>query len=485
MKRIAPILILASFGLISCAVNPTGGRDLVLMSEKKEIALGAQIHREVMREFGRYPNEEVQDFVDRIGQDLARVSHRQNLDFHFTVLDDDIVNAMALPGGYIYVTRGMLAHLENEAQLAAVIGHEIGHVTGRHAVRQHGRGSVLGVLGQAASAVTGVPGTNVATDVLSAGIMSGYGRKMELEADELGAEYLARVNYNVDAMIDVIEVLKQKEKFEIDRAEREGREPRVNHGFFASHPDNETRWREVVEAADQYRTEAPRQIDDRDYLLRLNGLDFGVKGMGGTLRGNTYYHDGLGMKVTFPRGWLIDNKEDRISSYTHLNDITIQLQVHVLNRKMRPRDFMITGLKVTGIRDGKDVTIDGMPGFIAISESAKTPYGDRPARYAVIIDEDRSLAYTFAGASKATLTLADADRFFVPAIFSFGRMKQADYRASRPQEVRILRANENTTFEKLAETSPITNYPEEQLRLINNMYPDGEPQPGQLIKIVR
>ena len=126
-------LLAASAGLTGCASNPaTGGVDLVMMSEESEIKLGEENHQQIMKQYRPYANEALQDYVNRVGQSLAAVSERSELAFHFLVLDDDMVNAFALPGGYIYITRGMLAYLNSGAELAAVLGHESGHVTGRH-----------------------------------------------------------------------------------------------------------------------------------------------------------------------------------------------------------------------------------------------------------------------------------------------------------------------------------------------------------------
>src|SRR3954467_4608935 len=136
MKKLKLCILLITV-LAGCARNPvTGKRQIVLVSESQEIAMGAQSHPQVRQEYGFVDNPNLQRYVQALGNKLAAVSHRPGLDWHFTVVNSPVVNAFAIPGGYIYLTRGILAYINTEAELAGVMGHEIGHVTARHSVRQ-------------------------------------------------------------------------------------------------------------------------------------------------------------------------------------------------------------------------------------------------------------------------------------------------------------------------------------------------------------
>ncbi len=227
-----------------CAVNPVSGQqELVLLSEQDEIAMGRTSHQQVLEQYGVYDNEELQRYVQDIGARLAEKSHRNNLIYRFTLLDSKDVNAFALPGGYIYITRGLMAYLNSEAELAAVLGHEIGHVTARHAVRQYSATQMANI-GATLGAIL-IPGmnqsvTNQLVQAFGTALLRGYGREHELEADRLGAEYLARADYSPQSMLDVIRVLKDQESFETQLAKAEGREPRIYHGLFSTHPDNQS-----------------------------------------------------------------------------------------------------------------------------------------------------------------------------------------------------------------------------------------------------
>ena len=188
--------------LAGCAVNPATGRtDFVMMSEQQEIDLGRNYAREITKQYPRYADEKLQAYVQRVGERVARNSHRGNLDYRFTVVDSPDINAFAIPGGHVYIHRGLMAYLGSEAELAAVLGHEVGHVTARHSVRQQSQSAAWGILGSAVAIGTGVGAAGDVTNALGTAFVRGYGRDMELEADGFGAQYLARSGYDPQAMI--------------------------------------------------------------------------------------------------------------------------------------------------------------------------------------------------------------------------------------------------------------------------------------------
>ena len=338
-------VLFAALTVTGCATNPaTGKQDVVFMSEADEIRLGQQQHAQIMQEYARYEDEALQDYVNQVGQKIVAVSHRPQMQFTFTVLDSEQINAFAIPG-YVYITRGIMGYLNSEAELTAVLGHEVGHVTARHSVRQQtgamatGVGSaILGVLTQSADIA------NVANAAGSA-LVSGYGRDMELEADGLGAEYLARLGYDPDAMTDVVRLLKNQESFEIQQARAEGREPRVYHGVFASHPDNDTRLQEVVKAADKAGAQANYRPPGRDqYLDRIRGLPFGSSAAQGVAKGSRFYHADMGFTVAFPSGWMIKNTPKSVMAMPQQRDAVLQLAVQPAPPNMGPREFLSQAL---------------------------------------------------------------------------------------------------------------------------------------------
>ena len=274
-KLISTTALLSIIGMTtSCAVNPVSGKkNFVMMSESQEISLGASQHKQVLKRYKPYNNAALQAYVKNIGQQLAKHSHRSNIAYKFTVVDDPSINAFALPGGYIYITTGLMAYLNSEAQLAGVLGHEIGHVTARHGVRQQSRNMATNIL---ASVLINKVGNAQAIQQISTAVTRGYGRKHELESDRLGAEYLARVGYRPENMIKVVEVLKAQEDFGTFLARSEGKQPPSYHGTFSTHPSNDKRLHEVVTASRRFSTAGTRPDNERSYLNRIQGLKYRI-----------------------------------------------------------------------------------------------------------------------------------------------------------------------------------------------------------------
>ena len=277
IKTIISGLIAASLiALTGCSTNPVSGKsDFTLINQDQELAMGAEGHKSIMKEKKRYNNANLQAYVNDIGQQLARQSHRSDIRYTFTVLDDPTVNAFALPGGYIYVTTGLMAYLNSEGELAGVLGHEIGHVTAKHGVKQQSAGAVGAILQSVLADQAGAT-AGKGFGQLGQALLSGYGRDHELQADKLGAEYLARVGYDPENMIEVVSVLKAQEEFDKYQANKEGRKVQSYHGVFSSHPDNDTRRKEVIRQANRFKTQTTKDAGHDRYLKQIEGLSFRI-----------------------------------------------------------------------------------------------------------------------------------------------------------------------------------------------------------------
>jgi len=476
------IFLLGSFFFSGCATNPvTGKQDFALMSEAQEINIGKQNHKQVMKQYRPYNDPALQSYVEGLVEELGNKSHRSHLVYHVTVLDSPQINAFALPGGYLYITRGIMAYMNSEAELAGVLGHELGHITARHGVRQHAAGTVAGILGAGVGILTGSGQAAQAANVGSTALIRGYGRSHELEADRLGAEYLANVGYDPEEMIKVVGILKDQEEFDKQLAKEEGREPRAYHGTFSTHPANDRRLQEVVGAANKINTASTREAGREKFLKYMDGAVLGTAEQDGVLRKNRFYHSDLNLFVEFPEGWKVDNLPDRLIATPKTGDAQLQITIDDLNKKQTPKQYLDEQFKgkVTEGQPVQTANFQGYTGYTNIS----TKGGSVPSRVAAVFHGKRVYQVLIAGKDSAALNKYDS--VGLGTIKSMRQLKTAERKLARPKNIKLIRAKSGDTFAKLAKKSDIQNHPVEQLRLLNGMYPDGEPKSGQLIKIVQ
>ena len=453
------------------------------VSLEEEIKLGKEEHLKIVAQFGVYRDKDLQTYVDMVGQRVAKKSSRPELVYTFTILNDHMINAMALPGGFIYVTRGILTHMNSESELAAVLGHEIAHVTQKHAFKSQNRGKAVQVASVVAAILTQNGAVAEVGDLFGGVLLRGYGRELELEADSVGAEYMAKAGYSPDAMLKTIEILKNKDRIEIEQARLEKRQPRVYHGILSTHPDSDTRYKEAVEASMALIENYDEFIQADEFLEKLNGLSYGSARQSGVVRKHTFYHPKLGVKLNFPDDWRMESVKNGVEMVSQTGDAVFALRTARIKSNQSAREFAETNMGLD-IRDGRAVTIADLEGFLGIADRADSTYGPRPVRFAILQDKRRRIQYILTGAGKHDLHRIANDGEFIATIFSFDKMDADDRKVAKAPRVQILRAEEGTTMEALAARSPITNYALDKLRVMNGLYPHGQPKPGQLIKVI-
>lgn len=473
------ILGLVFGALAGCAVNPATGRtDFVMMSEQQELDLGRRYNQEISQQNPRHADEKLQAYVQQIGERVAKSSHRSQLDYRFTVVDSPDINAFALPGGYIYIHRGLLAYLNSEAELAAVLGHEVGHVTARHSVQQQSQSSAWNILGQAVAIGTGVGAAADLTNVVGTTFVRGYGRDMELEADGLGAQYLARSGYDPQAMIEVVKVLKNQETFARDQAAKRGEaQPSGGyHGLFDTHPDNDRRLQEVLGPARALVT--GQQIVNRDvFLQHLEGLPFGDSAATGVRRGQQFYHAELGFALGFPEGWGIVNRPDALIGHTADQQAFIAMTLEANEQGLSAADLLHQRAGNTRLVDGMALRQAGLQGYTAVIPG-------NPARRVAVVLKGRQ-AYLFVAATQGRASLESQDTQFLQVIRSFHPLTAAERKLAEPLRIHMVRAKSGQTMAALAKQSKLPGDAEATLRLLNNLYPAGEPSAGDWLKVVR
>ncbi len=500
-----------------CSINPaTGTPNFVFMSEDKEIKLGKELHEKIMESTPIYTDEKLQAYINRIGQKIVKNSHRPELTYTFTIIDSPDINAFALPGGFIYINRGLLGYLQSEAQMAAVLAHEVGHVTGRHSVKQDAARKGSSVVTVLSVLTTGSTVIGDVTDLWGTAAVMGYGREMELEADSLGAEYLFNMGYNPKAMIEVIGVLKDQERFSRRLARESGKKSATYHGVFSTHPRNDTRLQEVVAKAGELSAENAGTDNRNEYRQHTEGMLFGINYQPKTAKAaenNTYSHSKLGFSINFPKGWKAENQRNQILAKAEDEHAQMSIQVDMLRQPIAPDVYIKETLKIPTLTQSEPFSQAGLIGHTGIQPATESQ--KFPSRVAVFYQNRR--VYIIRGSVLSEASIADAeetseskksesvddsdekntskenekaepktdDERFMASIRSFRPSRSARRSTTKSKVLHYVKANERTNFALLAKHVKLGKYTEEQLRLLNGYYPRGEPAPGEWIKIVK
>jgi len=470
--------------LSACATNPaTKSSDFVMMSEKQELALGQQAAAEVSKSLPLLDEKDpLVRYVNSVGQKLAAVSDRPELFYRFHVVDNADINAFALPGGYIYIHRGLLTHMNSEAELAAVLGHEIGHVTARHAVKQYSKAQAYQVGTMIASIFLPIPqGASTISNLVAMAVIRGYGRDAELQSDELSIRYLARAGYDPNATIGILKTLKRLE--DIDNREKKDAGDKVEkyHGAFSTHPETENRIREAVSRASTNQVETGL-IRHKAMLSAIDDYPYGDSAEQGAVVRQRFLHPVLGIQLKFPEGWVITNTPATLQARLRQQDVYFQLQLKEL-RKRKP-----AGEALRSIFPGRHLkmldtgTQSGMP-FAHAEVHMSAPHVSQ-----AMID-----AYVFLKGNQAFILAMWSKRDdFSRYIGDFSSIAHSfrSYDSKRDGDIpRITLYNwqPNDSWEKLAAKSNqiLGRFTADKLAALNGMDITEYPRTGDLVKTVR
>jgi len=478
MRFLLALIVAAT--MAACATNPvTGKRELSFMSEAKEIEMGKELDAQVRQEMGVYADEELQRYVQDLGMRLAGRSQRPNLPWSFAVLDSPAVNAFALPGGFIYVTRGILPYLDNEAQLVAVLGHEIGHVTARHSAQQYTRsmGASVGVL----LGSIFVPQIRPFGDLAEGGLgvlFLRFGRDDELQADALGADYTATGGWDPAEVPKVLTTLARI----AETADRNG-----VPNWLSTHPQPENRAARVVETVKKVQAASPADpnwtVDRNAYLSRIDGIVYGDNPEDGIVRGNLFMHPPLRFALEFPDGWEITNSDEQVVAQEPGNKVFIVL------RTIEPRaggtleqaaqeHMRESGYKAT---DAVMTTINGMQALVGTYEGEASGIGVVMARGGHIVMARNT--FFIGGIAPPELyprVAAEFDR----TIQSFRQMSQDEADAVKPNLLDLYTAREGDTWQSIAQGPGKGLVSASTLAIMNDHAIGAQPKPGTRLKIV-
>lgn len=458
--------------LQACAVNPVSGdREFVLVSETQEIEMGAQGAASVNQSVGLVDDPGLQSYVQGLGMDLAGDSERPDLPWSFAVLEDPMPNAFAFPGGYIFVTRGMMGLMSNEAELASVLGHEIGHVTARHSVAMMTRAQVAQIGLGVGSIIS--PELAQFSDAAASGLsllFLSYSRDAERQADDLGFGYALDHGYDVREMVNVFASLQQAGNLAGASA---------LPSWLASHPEPAERIDRID--ARLARLEQPlgnARVGQDDYMGHIDGMVHGVNPRNGYFEDNVFYHPDMAFRLTFPSGWNMQNLSQTVLAGSPDQDAVVQLTVAAgAPSEAAEQFFAQEGLASSGVESRSINGLQAVHGRF----QAQVPDGDIGGM-AVFVAHDgitfRLLAFSpgqkFAGYESA----------FQKAVTSFARLTDRKALARQPDRISIVRTSRPMTLASFDSQFP-SAIDIAQLALINQLSgPDAAIPAGTPVKRV-
>ncbi len=477
------ILLLVTISILipSCAVNPvTGKKQIMLMSESQEIALGAQYDPSVVSTFGVYDSPELLSFITEKGNEIGKISHRPNLKFHFKILDSPVINAFAVPGGYVYFTRGILAQFNNEAELVGVLGHEIGHITARHSASQQSKqqlGQLLLMGGMIASEKFREFGEYAMQGM---GLLFlKFSRDNETESDRLGVEYATKIGYDSREMANFFNVLNQMQM-------------ESDHGgvptFMSTHPDPGDRYNAVKEKTKAWQDSVKLpgyKVNTENYLRMIDGLVYGEDPRQGFVENNIFYHPDLKFKYPVPKDWKLVNSPIQVQMAPSDGSAVIIFTLAKQKNLDEAAQSTFKDLKLT-VLDSKSTKVNDLPAraFVSqqVSQDRQTGQQQTIKVMSYFIEYGGNI-FVFHGVA------ADADfnsrfRIFESTMTNFNRLADPSKLNVKPKRIKIETVPRSGTVSEIFSQLGVPQNQHKELALLNNKKLTDNLQKGDLIKTI-
>jgi len=484
-RRALPLAVLAMAGLAlaGCEVNPATGRTAFtgLMSPAEEARVGAEQHPQVIKEFGGvYPDQALDAYVAGIGHRLSQVSEQPNLHWTVTVLNNDLVNAFSLPGGYVYVTRGLMALAENEAELAGVMAHEIGHVTARHVAERYTQAQLANVGLFGLGILTGSQGVVGAGGAAAGAALQSFSRDQEFEADSLGVRYLIRAGYDPNAMASFLRKLEAESALDARIAGRPGTPDETD--IMSTHPRTSDRVQRAIEAAGGRPPGTPdARVGGHEYLKRIDGLYVDGDPQNGIIKNRRFIQPALRFAFEVPPGFRLVNGEDQVLARGP-NGALILLTLDQRGGTVDAATYLQrVWAPKAGLQTVERINVNGIDGATG-AVRLQTSQGPLDVRL-VALRSGGGTFYRLLFLSRAadTARLSEGLR---RTTYSFMRLSAAEAAAARPYRIRIVTVRPGDTVESLAARLPYDDFKPERFRTLNGMAAGEGVRPGQLVKLV-
>ncbi len=449
----------------SCAVNPvTGRQELMLLSEEDEIRLGRETDTEIIKQYGLYEDSKLSGYLNEICQRIAKVSHRPQLNYQLKIIDASVVNAFAVPGGFLYFSRGILAALNNEAELAGVMGHEIGHIAARHSAQQYSKAQLAQI------------GLGLGSIIIDSPILTGlaqfgvgmlflrFSRENEREADRLGVEYASKAGYDASQLANFFEMLNRMNP----GSDRSGLP-----GWFSTHPSPEDRIPMVRTNAKEWQQKLSfreYKVDHERYLKKIDGLVYGEDPRQGYVADQTFYHPVLKFQFPVPTSWKVRNKPSQVEIINESGDALILFSIspHPSAREAA-RSFISKNRPI--VIQSEPIEIQGFSSYRLLSEVRTQKDALRILSY--FIEKDKKV-FVFHGVSTPG-RFPNYVRVFETSIHGFKELSDPRKIEVSPQRIRIRRVEMTDKIESLLHSYGVPEKKIKENTLINGL------SPGQLV----
>ena len=476
------ILLLAGLIIYGCSRNPvTGKKEIMFMSKQQELALGAQYDPQISAAYGVYQDTKLQAFINDKGKQMGKISHRPELDYKFKIMDSPVVNAFAVPGGYIYFTRGIMAHFNNEAEFAGVLGHEIGHVTARHSAQQQTK-ATLAQVGLIAGLVAGgdkfAPFFNQAQQGIGLLFLK-FGRDDETQSDKLGVEYSTKIGYDAKEMAGFFSTLKRL-------SSQSGQEIPT---FLSTHPDPADRNRSVAALAQGWQQKDSRpnyEIKRNEYLRRIDGLVYGEDPRQGYVESNNFYHPELKFQFPTPTGWRVINTPSQVQMGEPNGKAMMMLQLGQGTSTLQAAQTFVQENQLQVVEVKESIQINGLPATAVISDqvSQNQQTGQQQTiRIVSYFIQYNNIIYVIHGMSLQQ----DFERFF--QLFrntgeGFNRLTDQSKINVKPERIAIETVPSNMTLQKALQNFNVQPSRYNEFAILNGMQLTTQVKSGTLIKVV-
>jgi predicted Zn-dependent protease len=479
------ILIWLSASLLisnSCAVNPvTGKKQIVLMSESQEIAMGAAADPEILAQYGRYEDKILQDFITQKGNEMAAISHRPDLKYEFKIVDSEVLNAFAVPGGYVYFTRGIMAHFNNEAEFAGVLGHEIGHITARHSVSQQSK-AILGQVGLIGSMIL-VPQVAEFAEPLSEGLgllFLKFGRDAERQSDELGVEYSSKIGYDAKEMAGFFNTLERQSS---------GSESAELPDFLSTHPNPGDRNIAVSKLSDEWKKKLnllDPKVSRESYLKKIEGLIYGEDPKQGFLENDVFYHPVLKFQLNTPKGWNYQNKPQELE-FAPKDGKAILIMTLIPGKSLEEAASNVVEKNNLQVLESNQITVNGLNALSILAdvkvEQQKQQQQAPTVRTLSYLIQYNDNIYHILGASSVTDFNSYSENF-LQTMKNFKELKDASKLNKQPERIRIKPVKQSGTLKQALNSYNMPEKKQEEISLLNGMLLTDKVLAGSLIKIL-